>query len=556
MGQLSALARMRAQAVRNSLSTLSGDRAVKAAVVTLGMVLVSLLAYSISYGSFRFIETFPAIGAPLNERLLALFFLILLVMVALSTAVVAYTTLFLAGETHFLFQHPLPPRVVFFTKLAESVALSGWATLVLGMPVLAAFGQVRGARPSFYAEAGLALVLFLVFCGSLGAAATLLLLEIVNRWTWRRLLVLGALLAGLGTWLFLRSFDFRGLNGEENLQVLDRFTQGLSTLASPYFPGRWMAALVVAAAAGEEKEVFFQGGLLLANTLIFLPLFWLYCARRYGRRWLSALEPSAPRTGRAAKPAGAVRAAPSGRLFPARGPTGSLIRKDLLVFARDPAQITQFVLFVLLLMVYVASLVQIPRDLFGEGWKLVIYFANLGAISLILSSFTSRFLFPLLSLEGKSFWIVGLAPLSRAFLVRQKAVLGGAFILALGFAASLASGVFLGVRGSLLLGGIYTTLLSGSCLCGLAAGLGAAYPSLGEDNPARIAVGLGGTLNFFASAGAVLILLAIEGAPYLLSWPRPPAGVLLAHLGALLFAASVSAYALRLGRRAMEALEI
>ncbi len=559
MGQVQALLTLRRRSLRNRARELRRDGLAKLAFVAVGLCGVSLVAYGVAFWCFRFIEGFPAIGAPLNERLLALFFLILLVMVGLSTAVISYTTLFLAAETEFLFQNPVQPRSIFFLKLIESVGFSTWATMIVGLPVLAAFGHVRHAPLLYYVEAASALAVFLTFCGFLGAGLTFLLIEIVRRWSARKVMVAAVFLVGLPAWLFLRSFDFAGLNGRDNLQVLDRFVAGLTTLKSPFFPGQWIASLVVSASTGNRSEAAFQGCVLLANTLIFLPLFAAYGRWRYSFSWLRARDPFVSAR---ASAAGAPVAEPESRRTPHRrdvfsigGPTASLFFKDLLTFVRDPAQISQFLLFLLLLAVYIASLLQIPRDVFTENWRRAIYFSNLGAISLILSSFTSRFLFPLISLEGKSFWIVGLAPIERAFLVRQKALLGAAVILTLGFLAAVLSNLFLGFGGGQLLGALYTVALAGICLTSLASGLGAAYPSVGEDNPARIAVGLGGTLNFFASGAAVLILLAIECLPFILPWPGPEEGVPLAHLVALTFTGVVSWAALRIGQRSLLKLE-
>src|SRR5262249_16441649 len=96
-----------------------------------------------------------------------------------------------------------------------------------------------------------------------------------------------------------------------------------------------------------------------------------------------------------------------------------------------------------------------------------------------------------------------------------------------------------------------TLILAGICLTSLAIGLGAAYPLFEEDNPARIAVGLGGTLNFFASALAVALLIAIEAAPYLIFGVRPGAWRYVALLLSLIFTASLSLFCFRLGARAM-----
>ena len=565
MSPFLSLLRIRVAAVRNRCLDLHKDALAKALVVILGLILITGVAHAVSFWSFRFIEGFPAIGTALSERLLSLLFLILLVMVGLSTAVIAYASLYLAAETEFLFQNPAPPRLIFFLKLCESVAFSAWATLVLGLPVLVAFGRARKAGAIYYLESGAILLAFLTFCGFAGAAFMLVLLEVVRRWTWRRLLVIGTLLVGIPGWLFLRSFEFAGLAGDESLQVLDRFTAGIAAIRSPFFPGHSASAAVVASSGGHREEALFQGGLLLANTLIFLPLFAIYGRYRYGRRWLLARDPALgltrvpaavppPVSAAAATPLRAPKARDA--WFAASSPATALFWKDFLTFVRDPAQISQFILFLLLLAVYVASLLRIPSDLFGWEWKLLVYFGNLGAISLVLSSFTSRFLFPLLSLEGKSFWVVGLAPVERRHLVLQKAIAGFLVIGALGLAAAIASSLFLGFRGWLFAGSVYTILLAGFCLTSLATGLGAAYPNMDEDNPARIAVGMGGTLNFFASAAAIIALVAIEGVPYILFRPFPPGVAILgSHLAALAFAGLLSFWALRLGQRTLEDME-
>jgi ABC-2 type transport system permease protein len=544
MTPLGSLLRMRLWRLRNFLLNLEKNSVAKSCVVTAGLINVMALGLWVSYESFAFIAKFPAIG--LGPKMISLLFLALLVLVVLSTMIITYTTLFLARETAFFFQHPISPRTILLTKLGEAITFSSWASLLLCLPVLVSFGLVRGAPLLYYFEAAMVLGVFLLFAGLLGALVTLLLAPLVKRLTPRALLGLGAaLLAALG-WVFLRSFRFFDLDGENNLWVLDRFASGLSALSSPFSPSHWASSAVLAASAGNHGEMLLESSFLLANTLIFLPLLSLYGGRFYGRAWASRQSAAVPR--RAAR----------GRHRPARlvatGPLGALTAKDVLSFIRDPAQLSQSILFILLMVIYSLSLFQIPRHFTGEKLGQFIYLANLGAVCMILSSFTSRFLFPLISLEGRAFWILGLAPMPRSWLLRQKVLLGLGISLCLGLLMAVISNLSLKTPPEHLLGAIFTVSLVAICLSSLATGLGAAYPNFDEDNPARIAVGLGGTLNFFASALAVAILIAIEALPYLLkgSAGRPPAwSVALAHALALTFTAAVSAAALRLGERAL-----
>src|SRR5205823_3892492 len=56
------------------------------------------------------------------------------------------------------------------------------------------------------------------------------------------------------------------------------------------------------------------------------------------------------------------------------------------------------------------------------GWsnRSGISLLNLGATALLLCTYTSRFIYPMLSLEGRKFWILGLLPLRRERLLWGK----------------------------------------------------------------------------------------------------------------------------------------
>src|SRR5690606_21939107 len=322
----------------------------------------------------------------------------------------------------------------------------------------------------------------------------------------------------------------------------------IQAMQSPWSPSRWASDAVLASAAGNHQDALFHWAVLLANSLIFLPLIGLYGRAWFGREWIRRRSVHAF----SAEPKRRKHRERRG-LIPAKSPVGSLTMKDLLVFCRDPAQVSQSLLFVLLMVAYSQSVVHLPRTVGDENVRLFLAFANMAAVCMILSSFTSRFIFPLLSLEGRAFWIIGLAPITRSELLLQKMLFGLSISISLGSLTMIASNLALQTSVDLFATSIYTVVLAAICVTSLAIGLGAAYPSFGEDNPARIAAGLGGTLNFFASALCVALLVAIQGAPYLV-WARaeiPSWGIFASHTAALLFTLFVCGTVLRLGGRAL-----
>ena len=88
-------------------------------------------------------------------------------------------------------------------------------------------------------------------------------------------------------------------------------------------------------------------------------------------------------------------------------PIRLLILKDLRTFRRDPAQWSQFLIFFGLLAFYFVNIRRLSYDVQSPYWRNLVSFLNLAVTALILSTFTSRFIFPLLSLEGRNFWVLG-----------------------------------------------------------------------------------------------------------------------------------------------------
>ncbi len=560
MRPLAAMIRMRLAALRNSVFNLKKDSVAKTGVIIFGLGNVIALGYWVSLKSFQFIDGFKAFG-DLNAKMVALLLFALLILVVLSTVIITYTSVFVAKETTFLFQNPVPHRTILLVKVVESVSIASWASVFLCLPVLVAFGVLREAPPLYYFEMAAVLVVFLLFAGLVGATLSFMLAPLFRRLRPRPLIVGAlALLVGL-TWIFLRSFELGAMEGENNLLVLDRLTTGLKAMRSPYSPSRWASSAIIAAFEGSHREVFLHGATLLANTLIFVPLLSIYGFRVYQQEWIARQGSLGGRRER--------RRTRPGR-FLSSSPVRALLAKDVIVFLRNSSQLSQSLLFVLLMVIYSLSLLQIP-DFFKDaesnpGLFRFIYFANLAAICMILSSFTSRFLFPLLSLEGRAFWILGLAPMSRGRLLFQKVVYGLTISLTLGVMTAVISNIALRSPPDMFASAIYTMCLAAGSLTCLATGLGAAYPSFHEDNPARVAVGLGGTLNFFASALTIAILVAIQSIPHFgATGTWGPRGGLsdnamfwlfaLTHFVATVFAYSVSRFALWLGKRNLERCE-
>jgi ABC-2 type transport system permease protein len=193
-----------------------------------------------------------------------------------------------------------------------------------------------------------------------------------------------------------------------------------------------------------------------------------------------------------------------------RRPLRLLLVKDLRIFRRDIAQWSQFAIFFGLLGLYFFNLRCFN---YTHTYRSMIGFLNLAVVGLILSTFTTRFVFPMISLEGRRFWILGLLPVHRDEIVWSKflfSFIGGLLPCSL---LVLLSDSMLGVSQGLLVVHEICCLMLCMGLSGIAVGLGAKMPDLRESSPAKIASGFGGTLSLVMSSLFIIFTVMVVALP-------------------------------------------
>src|SRR5262249_30219616 len=158
-----------------------------------------------SFAGLRFLKEVARL--PPDEQLvgmlLGLLFLTLGGLLVFSSGLVVYGSLFTAPEAAFLLSTPVRADQVFAYKFQGAVAFSSWAFLLLGGPVLIAYGLVCAAPWYFYALLPLFFLGYVLLPGSLGALLCLLIVNYVPRRRKQVLgLALGTLGAGLGVWAY------------------------------------------------------------------------------------------------------------------------------------------------------------------------------------------------------------------------------------------------------------------------------------------------------------------------------------------------------------------
>lgn len=506
-----AFQRLRWASLHNAGSNIAGPTRVRLISIALCSLLVAATVFAGAYEGFGLLSRQQfSIGGHLIGLLFDFLFLSLAVLLVFSGGIILYSSLFTTAETAFLLGTPARADHVFAYKFQSAIAFSSWAFLLLGLPILVAYGMVYSAPLAFYGVLPLFFIGFLLIPGSIGAVACLL---IVNTTPQRRnqvlVLLLVATLVAAAFWGYTTAVGAaqRARSDGNTLQWIgDQFALLRSRLA----PSHWMTRGIQLAARGDWRAAAYPLALLWANGLM-LYLFAAWLAKRLYRRGYNRLA-----TG------GTLRKRYGGRWLDVTADRSLgfldpqirlLIIKDFRTFRRDPAQWAQVLIFAGIMLLYFVNAPQFYQSDGGKKYQHVIGFTNLLATAMLMCAYMSRFVFPMLSLEGRKFWILGLLPLPRERLIRGKFVFAAAGALVVGCGLIVASDLLLGLPGALVvhLPAIVVLALG---LSGMSVGIGAMVPNFRESDPSKIAVGAGGTLNLIAGLLFLLTTIALMAGPY------------------------------------------
>jgi len=438
-----------------------------------------------------------------------MFFGALMVMLVFSSAIILYGSLFRSREVAFLLTIPARVQRVFLHKFQETLVMSSWGFLLLGSPMLVAYGIVAAAPWYYFAMLPVFMLAFVYIPAGIGA---LCCLGIVYKTPGNqaRVLTLAAVAAvGVACWFvwsLANSPSHRALTPDWFQDMLDRTKPSEGRL----LPSWWLSTGLLEATRRVWSQSVLFLVVLIANALFCRQLaIWL--AGRVYRRAYSALR-VAPRRRKRPVAAWIDRIVLLLTGFLSR-PMRLIILKDLRLFRRDPVQWSQFLIFFALLSLYFVNVRVFGYDMQDIAWLNIVSFLNLSVVGLLMATFTTRFIFPLISLEGRRFWILGLLP------VRRETVLWGKFLFAAGGSILPCSGLILlsdamlRVPTMILAGHQLTCVILCVGLSGIAVGLGARLPNLREQSPSRIAAGFGGTLNLTISTLYILAVVLLTAVP-------------------------------------------
>jgi ABC-2 type transport system permease protein len=513
--------------------------------------------YTLLYKLLVYFRGVPDLGPFLAGKLLGMILIGFFSILLLSNVITSLSSFFLARDLDLLVGAPVDWLKLYGAKLLETGVNSSWMVVLLAVPMFAAFGSAYHGGWLFPLLVIGVFVPFLVVPAVIGSALTLILVNVFPARRTRDILSVIAVLAAGGVVLLFRVVRPERLARPEGFRSLVEFVTVLRTPTSPFLPSDWVQRAVLSWLQERPSllPVYLLWTTAAAAFVLGALLHWKLFpigfskAQESGERW--------------ARGGGFGRFAH--KLF---SPLGilrrELVLKELRLFFRDTTQWSQLILLTVLVIVYVFNIKYLPLK--GEGVTFflvnVIPFLNLVLAGFVLASVAARFIFPSVSLEGRTLWLLRSSPMPVRQLLWAKFWVGTTPLLVLALGIVFVTDWLLQVSDFMFAVSVMTIAMMTIALCGMALGFGTLFPQFETENAAQIPTSFGGLMFMIASVGLIAGVVVLEARPVygylsarLYGTQTSPAEMLFGFGAAAVLCVAATIVPIQIAKRRLEAVE-
>jgi ABC-2 type transport system permease protein len=461
------------------------------------------LVFSVVKFTSGYLITEARIGLFLYHRLLALALFVFFAIISVANILVAFVTVFRNTEAEFLHTMPIRPVEIFTAKFLDSFLYSSALMLILILSAVA--GYASYFKNELVVLVGIPLVIFpmILSAACIGAITLLVVLKFSKKISIRVAAVVVTILYAGSTYVYiLLNNPFKLFNDVMKYYPhIDRYLGALDPKPDYFTPSFWAANFFyftstdnfIGAAASAVIVCAFAVGLFLLMIKLadkfYQETFWIARQKLFERK-LGISTSNEESTGATVKPV-------------------SLMKRDFLLFIREPSQTFHFAVLIVLIGIFLFNLfamrIYLPDTfIITSAFTLIYAFNNFLVVALAV-----RFVYPMLSLEGESLWLVRSSPVKLKEVFYTK-LLPSIVVLStigtvLGYAALSPFEKF-------------RELIPTSMAYGFAGGIifpsvimifGGAFVDYKEKNPVRISSSHGATISLMVSLGVMIILSSI-----------------------------------------------
>ena len=455
------------------------------------------------------------IGMYLFHRFIFVVLFIFFMAVNIGNIVVSYSTFFKTKEVDFLLTKPLSFTKIFLIKFFDNFFYSSSTLLLIISAVIAGYTSYFGL-PWFFMPIAVSFIIlpFMFIAGTLGAIILLVILRLASIFGIKKVLVTIASVYASATILFYYFSSPIKLvtNVFEYFPNINNYFGFLENPAVKFLPNHWVAEALYWITTGKVHAAGWYIYLLIVASVLFFLCSLLIAKKWFYKTWLLFLNLSSELSVKKKNNSKVIFSFENkSSLKPRRE---ALIKRELLLFIREPSQWSHFIVMMFLISIFILSISSIDviilksYDIYLKTLiYLVIYLFNV----FLIASLSIRFIFPLVSLEGETIWKVRSAPLNYKKLMLTRLFIYFFVIFMIGqvlnFVSNYQFSIPLAAISQLNTAFVTITLVS------LNFGMGAVFANYKERNPIRVASSQGASLTFLFTIIYLVFLIILLFAP-------------------------------------------
>lgn len=482
----------------------------------------STIIYSaFGVGAFLFAKTLinfllveVTVGQFLLHEFISMIVFIFFMSINIGNVIVSYSTLYKSAEVNFLLTKPIEPAKIFTIKFLDNFFYSSSTLLMILFALLLGYTFYFQLNISQFLVLILNFIPFMVSAGSLGVMVLLAVILLANRFGVKR--VAYSIVGGYVAVIF---FFFR-INSPRYLvrTVLrhypfvnkDIYLDDLIPSVIKVLPNNWISQAAYWTLHGEAYKVLFFTMLQIGLAVLLFCLAYHLGKKYYFQTWLvnhkltAELNSDRKKISQFFNPNSATAIASQVK---------SILRKDFLVFLREPSQVIHSLVLLFLMMVFVVSVAGIKFVGLGNFYlQTMIYLAIFIFNLLLITTLSLRFIFPLISLEGHSFWKLKSAPVSITKYIFSKLYAVAIIVLSTSVILSFFSNYKFGFI--LITFSLIVTVIATITIVAINFGMGGLFANYKEKNPIRVSSSQGASLTFLISILYMLFLVVLLFKPF------------------------------------------
>ncbi|MDD5354513.1 MAG: hypothetical protein PHF95_04925 [bacterium] len=507
MNNIWLLTKINLLSLRNSVRITSKEDIIKRVLFPLMGVLFLWGLYMLCYKGMVYMRGTPLLGPLLIARFFAMIFLAFMAMLIFSNIITSFTAIYFSYDLHLLLSSPISFNVIFILKFLETMVYSSWMLLLALSPLIVSYAQVYLYPVSGSLLSILALIPFFVICSGFGVLLSLILMYFFPSKKTRDIFIVLGVILGSGMYLFFRFLQPERITNPTEMMSIFQYMAGPQAPVAGYSPSYWVSQAIIYSVRHPLTNYYYYLSFLCISALVLLVINLVVAKYVYYEGWVSSQDAAK----KVFKKSFLAKLDTSRFIVFLPREFKALLFKDIRIFFRDTSQWSQILLLLVLVIVYVFNIYKLPLDL--PVLRLLVSFLNIGMVGFVIAAVALRFVFPQVSLEGNSFWIIRSAPLSVNRFMWEKFWLSLIPLLVLSTALIWFSNIVLKASPAMMAFTTATVFFQTIGLTGMGIGMGAYFPRFKVENIAQIESSMGGVLYMVFSLFYIGLTIALEALP-------------------------------------------